>query len=207
MVEARVLGSLLEKERTVPDQYPLSLNAIQLSSNQSTNREPVMVVSEREIETALASLKAQGLLRYVHPTSGRGVTKYRQIFDEKLGLEPEDTAVMCVLLLRGPQTSGELRTRCERLHGFDSAKGVERVLHSLAHRDEPLVHRLERQAGQSHARWQQLFAEEDPSLLLAHPTGGAPVRVTSAVAEELATLRARVDELGTRLATLEQLLT
>ena len=79
MVEARVLGSLLEKERTVPDQYPLSLNAIQLSSNQSTNREPVMVVSEREIETALASLKAQGLLRYVHPTSGRGVTKYRQM--------------------------------------------------------------------------------------------------------------------------------
>lgn len=206
MVEARVLGSLLEKERTVPDQYPLSLNATMLACNQSTNREPVTGLSEREVEQALTSLKGQGLVRFVHPTSGRGVTKYRQVFDEKLGLEPEDTAVLCVLLLRGPQTSGELRTRSERLHGFDSVEGVERVLHALARREEPMVRRLERLPGQSQARWQQLVGDEDPSLLVSSAAGSAAASRSSA-AEEIAALRTRVDDLERRLAALEELLT
>ena len=94
IVEGRVLGCLMEKERTVPDQYPLSLNAALLACNQSTAREPVMALAEHEVEAALTSLKSLGFVRFVHPTSGRGVTKYRQVFDEKQLLEPEDTAAL-----------------------------------------------------------------------------------------------------------------
>src|SRR5690349_18655182 len=102
IVEGRVVGCLLEKERTVPDQYPLSVNALVSASNQATAREPVMHLDEHEILTALDSLKAGGLVRFVHPSHGRSVTRYRQVFDEHHGLEPPGAALLAVLLLRGP---------------------------------------------------------------------------------------------------------
>ncbi len=204
-IAGRVLGALAEKQRTTPDQYPLSLNATVLACNQATSREPVMALTEAEVEATLAELKSLGLLRFVHPTHGRGVTKYRQVLDEKLGLEAEQLALLTVLVLRGPQTAAELRTRSERLSSFDSVEHVERVLHALSAGDEPLVRRLERRAGQGQSRWQQLVAEEEP--LTDEPVGGASRRSAgSAVGGEIAALRDRVDDLERRLAALEALL-
>lgn len=205
-IAGRVLGVLAEKQHTTPDQYPLSLNATLLACNQTSNREPVMSLTEPEVEATLAELKSLGLVRFVHPTHGRGVTKYRQVLDEKLALEPEQLALLTVLLLRGPQTTAELRTRSERLCSFDSVEHVERVLHALSTGDDPLVHRLERRPGQSQNRWQQLLAEEPP--VSDQPTGEPGRRASGgAISEEIAVLRARVDELEQRLAALEALLT
>lgn len=204
-IEARVLGCLLEKERTVPEQYPLSLNATVLACNQSTAREPVMTLTEREVEQTLIGLKTQGLVRFVHPTSGRGVTKYRQVADERWGLEPDAMALLSVLLLRGPQTAAELRSRAERLHGFDSVESVERVLAGLSRGDEPRTERLERIAGQSASRWRQLIADE-PEYVATAATRSEGGGGRAAVQAEVDTLRARVDELETRLAAIEDLL-
>lgn len=193
-VEGRVLGCLLEKERTVPDQYPMSLNALVLACNQTTNREPVLGLETHEVEGAVTSLKAHGLARLVHPTHGRGVTKYRQVLDEKLHLEPEEAAVMALLLLRGPQTPGELRTRADRLHHFDRPEQVEAALQALCTRGEPLVRRLERQPGQKEARWQQVLADEVGGV----PSVDAPIAVEG--------LPARLAALDTRVTRLEALL-
>ena len=206
VTQGRVIGSLLEKQRTTPDQYPLSLNATMLSCNQSSNREPVMTMAEHEVLRELTELKSLGFVRFVHPTSGRGVTKYRQAVEEKLMIEPEWAAVLAVLLLRGPQTSGELRSRAERLHGFDSVEAVERVLVAMSAGDEPLVRRLDRLSGHSALRWQQCFAEEDPAVLEALASGATAPARSGGMADELASLRTRVDVLEARLATLESLL-
>ena len=197
-IEGRVLGCLMEKERTVPDQYPLTLNALVSACNQTTSREPIMHLDEHEVDATLAGLKPQGLLRFVHPTSGRGVTKYRQIAAEAWELEPDAAAVVAVLLLRGPQTAAELRVRTERLHEFESVDAVEGVLRSLA--EAGRVQLLERQHGQKEARWQQLFAEE-PEL----PVGAAvltPESVKGSSAERIASLEARVARLEAALADL-----
>lgn len=197
-IEGRVLGCLLEKERTVPDQYPLTLNALVAACNQTTSREPVMQLDEHEVDAALASLKAQGLLRYVHPMSGRGVTKYRQIADEVWQVGPEAAAVVAVLLLRGPQTAAELRVRTERLHEFASVDAVEAVLRSLA--QPGTVQLLERQPGQKEARWQQLLADEpEVSAAPAALTGEA---MRGSTAERIAALEARVARLEAALADL-----
>jgi len=197
-IEGRVLGCLLEKEHTVPDQYPLTLNALVAACNQTTSREPVMQLDEHEVDAALASLKAQGLLRYVHPMSGRGVTKYRQIADEVWQVGAEAAAVVAVLLLRGPQTAAELRVRTERLHEFGSVDAVEAVLRSLA---EPgTVQLLERQPGQKEARWQQLLADE-PEVSAA-PTALTGESMRGSTAERIAALEARVARLEAALADL-----
>ncbi len=127
-IQGRVLGCLLEKERTTPDQYPLTLNALVLACNQSTSRDPVMHLVDHEVETVLAGLKSETLLRYVHPSHGRSVTRYRQVADEAWALDPPAAALVAVLLLRGPQTVAELRTRTERMHAFESPEAVETVL-------------------------------------------------------------------------------
>lgn len=197
IVDARVLGCLLEKERTVPDQYPLSLNALVSACNQSTAREPVMQLDEHEVESSVSSLKAAGLLRFVHPTHGRGVTRYRQVADESWGLEPDAAAVVAVLLLRGPQTVSEIRTRAERQHAFASLDDVQRVLDELSERE--LVRLLERQPGEKAPRWQQLLAEEPE-----RPEGAVRSTVVrSGSAEETAELRARVEQLEARVVALE----
>lgn len=197
IVDARVLGCLLEKERTVPDQYPLSLNALVSACNQSTAREPVMQLDDHEVESSVSSLKAAGLLRFVHPTHGRGVTRYRQVADESWGLEPDAAAVVAVLLLRGPQTVSEIRTRAERQHAFASLDDVQRVLDELSERE--FVRLLERQPGEKAPRWQQLLAEEPE-----RPEGAVRSTVVrSGSAEETAELRARVEQLEARVVALE----
>ena len=197
-IEGRVLGCLMEKERTVPDQYPLTLNALVSACNQTTSREPIMHLDEHEVDATLAGLKPQGLLRFVHPTSGRGVTKYRQIAAEAWELEPDAAAVVAVLLLRGPQTAAELRVRTERLHEFESVDAVEGVLRALA--EAGRVQLLERQHGQKEARWQQLLADE-PEIAAA-TTVLTPESVKGSAAERIAALEARVARLEAALADL-----
>ena len=195
-IEGRVLGCLLEKERTVPDQYPLTLNTLVAACNQSTSRSPVMALDEHEVESALTSLKSEGLVRFVHPSHGRSVTRYRQVADEVWALEPPAAALVAVLLLRGPQTVAELRTRTERLHTFESHSEVESVLGSLA------------SAGHAHlgdrAHWQQLLAEE---VEVAGPVAVTAAGLTSGgaagnVAERVAQLEWRVARLEALLADL-----
>ena len=197
VVAARVVGCLLEKERTVPDQYPLTLNALVTACNQSTSRDPVMHLADHEVEAAIVSLKADGLVRMVHPSHGRSVTRYRQVVDEQWELERDGAAVLAVLLLRGPQTVNELRSRSERQFAFDGPADVQRVLDELASRG--MVHLLDRQPGQKEPRWQQLVADEpEPSerpVHIASARGADPA--------ETAALTARVLELEDRVARLE----
>lgn len=197
-IEGRVLGCLMEKERTVPDQYPLTLNALVSACNQTTSREPIMHLDEHEVDATVAGLKQQGLLRFVHPTSGRGVTKFRQIANEVWEVERDAAAVVAVLLLRGPQTAAELRVRTERLHEFESVDAVEEVLRALAASGR--VQLLERQHGQKEARWQQLLADE-PEVAAATMVL-TPESVKGSAAERIAALEARVARLEAALADL-----
>lgn len=195
IIQARVLGCLLEKERTVPDQYPLSLNAVVLACNQSTNRDPVMSLSDHEVDSALGDLKAAGYARMVHPTHGRGVTKFRQVVDEKLVLEPSESALLAMLMLRGPQTAGELRSRAERLHAFASVEDAERTLRTMSERPEPLTELMEREPGRREPRWRQLIADE---VLVE-----APVAAVASSRPGVAEMVTRIDDLEARVAKLE----
>ena len=158
-VEIRVLGALLEKARTTPDSYPLSLNALTSACNQASNREPVMALSEIEVSAAVDALRKRSLVRAI-VRSGGGVTKYQHVMDVALGLVNRQLAVLCVLMLRGPQTAGELRTRTQRLHEYEDVADVESALEGLASREEPLVVRLPRRPGQREERWAHLLAGE-----------------------------------------------
>ncbi len=155
-VEQRVLGALLEKQRTVPDSYPLSLNGLRTACNQSTSRDPVVAYDEATILDALNRLRDRELVRFVKPT-GLRVVKYHQRLEEQLGLDAPAAALVSVLMLRGAQTAGELRPRTERLHPFADREAVEGSLRALAAMDPPLVHELERQAGQHDRRWIHLL--------------------------------------------------
>lgn len=159
-VAIRVLGSLLEKELTVPASYPLTMNALLSACNQSSGRDPVMSVSSTEADAAIATMKTLQLVRMVHASHGARMVKYRQVADETLELDPPERAVMTVLLLRGAQTPGELRSRSERLHPFASSGEVERPLDRLAGRPEPLVRVLPRQPGHKEQRWVHLLGGE-----------------------------------------------
>lgn len=204
-IEARVVGCLVEKQRTVPDTYPLSLNALVTACNQSSNRDPVVSYDEATVVAAIDSLKAQGVARIVHPSAGSRATKYRHVLDEALGLEDGPLSVLAVLLLRGAQTAAELRTRTERMHPFADMEELESALTVLASRDEPLVQRLERRPGEREARWIQLLA----------PSGNAGVRIpdtTVTRTEEVAaprhgpSLEERVAKLEEEVALLRQAL-
>src|SRR4249919_1632108 len=155
-VELRVLGCLIEKQRTTPDVYPLSLNALRLACNQSTNREPVVDYDEPAIRDALQRLSSRGWVRLASGPTSRAV-KYRHLFDEALGLSDSEISLLTVLMLRGAQTVGELKSRSERLHRFDSLAGVDESLHVLAGRE--LVVRLERRPGQKEERWKHQLGE------------------------------------------------
>jgi len=155
-VEARVIGSLIEKSLATPQSYPLSLSSLVAACNQRSSRDPVTDLNEAEIDQMLTTAKERRLLRFVHPRSGHGVTKYRHVFDELLGLDPGQTALLGVLLLRGPQTARELRDRTERLHSFENTEAVETSLRDLAALGH--VVRLDRQAGQRDERWSHLLS-------------------------------------------------
>jgi uncharacterized protein len=156
----RVLGCLVEKQLATPQHYPLSLNALTLACNQATSRDPVMNLSEQSVRSVLDDLKALHLVRFVLPSHGKSVTRYRHVFDEAYGLNSRQVAVLSVLLLRGPQTLGELRAHIGRMATFDSVGAIQEVLETLSEQPEPLARLLPRRPGQKEERWQQLVAAE-----------------------------------------------
>ncbi len=155
--EVRALGALIEKEITTPDYYPLSLNALVAACNQSSNRYPVVHYDESEVGAVADSLREKGLVHLVDRGESR-VTKYRHILYEALNMGRPAIAVMCVLMLRGPQTVGEIRTRTNRLYDFSSLEDVETTLSSLMSGEMPLIARLPRQAGQKEVRYAHLLS-------------------------------------------------
>src|SRR5438876_875147 len=150
--EVRVLGALIEKEVTTPDYYPLSLNALMMACNQSSNRDPVMHLDEVAVAEAADSLRVKGLIHRIDRGESR-VIKYRHIAYEALNLSRPAIAALCILMLRGLQTVGEIRTRSNRLYDFSSLDEVEIVLNSLMSGESPFIVRLERQTGQKEARY------------------------------------------------------
>lgn len=208
--EQRVLGALIEKQYTTPDVYPLTMNGLLSACNQTSNRNPVVSYDEAVIHTALDGLRDKGLVRVVHSPSNRA-TKYRQVFEETRQLTRPETAVLCVLLLRGPQTVGELRTRTERIHAFGSLAEVEEVMDRLsgptnARPDEPLVRKLERQPGHKEARFAHLMG--DSAAVLDEPEGGGSRAAASpGLADEVRELRAELAKLRAEFEALrDQLL-
>jgi uncharacterized protein YceH (UPF0502 family) len=169
--EQRVLGCLLEKQRTTPDAYPLTLNALRLACNQSTNRDPVVSYDDDTIKDAVARLARR---RWVRFASGHGsrAAKYRHLLDEALGLGPAELALLCLLLLRGPQTPGELKGRSERLHQFPDLAAVEATLEALIGRG--LTVQLDRRPGQKEERYAHLLGEAEAPAPAATPVPGAP---------------------------------
>jgi uncharacterized protein YceH (UPF0502 family) len=155
--EQRVLGSLLEKQSTVPASYPLTANALRTACNQTSNRDPVVDYDQGTVERTARSLRDRELLRIVWADVGRRTLKYHQILDEKLELEEDERALITVLLLRGAQAPGELRTRTERLYKFEDRSDVEACLQRMAARPDPLVRELERRVGQHDRRWIHLL--------------------------------------------------
>lgn len=153
--EQRVLGSLLEKQVTVPASYPLTLSALRTACNQTSSREPVMDLAEQEVEQTAKALKEKGALRIVWSDTGRRTLKYHQVLTDLLDLEDDERALLTVLLLRGPQTPGELRPRTERLHAFDGRDDAESCLVGMAERG--LVRRLDRRPGDRDHRWVHLL--------------------------------------------------
>lgn len=203
--EGRVLGCLIEKQATVPDSYPLTLNALRLACNQTTGRHPVVAYDDRTVEDTLLSLKSKGLARFVHAVRGERTTKYGHRVDERWRMDEAELSVLAVLLLRGPQTVAEVRSRAHRLHAFDDTADVEAVLDTLAARTPTaFVARLDRRAGERETRWAQLLTGYPVTELeLEFPAGtGAGGRPTPADGspsyEELV---ARVAELERRLAS------
>lgn len=205
--EARILGCLFEKERTTPAEYPLTANALMRACNQSTSRQPVVAFDEHTVESALAQMKVRGLVRFVHSQSNRA-TKYRHVVDETWSLAADEIAVLCLLLLRGPQTPGEIRTRADRLHAFDSLAAVERTLIVLAQEEPSMVLELERAPGQKERRWVQLLTgaptAEDLAVVAVGGARSAPgqavddalLRRIDALEHEVARLRAVLEELA-----------
>jgi hypothetical protein len=151
--QARVLGSLVEKELSTPDQYPLTLKSLTSACNQVSNRDPVVDYEESTVMTTLNTLKEARLIRFVLPSHGRTAVRYRHVLDEALGLDKRQCALLAVLLLRGPQTVGELRARTDRMAQFDSLDEVEHELRFLAAVAEPLAASLGRRPGQKEERW------------------------------------------------------
>jgi uncharacterized protein YceH (UPF0502 family) len=193
--EVRVLGALMEKEITTPDYYPLSLNALVNACNQRSNREPVVSYDEDIVETALEALRGKGLTSRITGTDSR-VPKHEQRFVEKFNLGRREAAVMCILMLRGPQTVGELRGRTERLHTFDDLEAVESTLHRLA--EMAFVKKLPRQSGYKEQRWAQLMAGDVE--VAEEPAEGGPV----AAQERGPSDRERIAALELELAELKR---
>ena len=217
-VEARVLGALVEKEITTPEYYPLSLNALVNACNQKSNRDPVMTLDEDAVRSALRSLTDQFLVRPAS-TDGR-VAKYEHRLQESFNFYRPETAVLTELLLRGPQTPGELRSRAARMHPFEGLDEIHSALNKLMQREPPLVAVLPRQPGTKEARYAQLLSGEpdisfsnastdsapaaaQPSATAAHPAAHDSSAI-AALQSEVAALRAELDELKRQFAAFQQ---
>jgi uncharacterized protein YceH (UPF0502 family) len=209
--EQRVLGCLIEKRFTTPDQYPLSINALRLAANQSTNRDPVLNLDDHTVNEAAQRLSRYGLVRLASGHTSRA-TKYRHLAEESLGVDQHQLSLLCVLLLRGPQTPGELKGRTERLAAFDSLEQVDQVLDQLV--DKGYVSRLARRPGQKEERWGHLLgdaeAQDAPVQESAAPrapsVGAVPQTsptATSDLEARVTRLEAQVGELLQRLAPRE----
>ena len=201
-VECRVLGSLVEKEITTPEYYPLSLNALVNACNQKSNREPAMNLDEAAVRQALHSLDEQSLVRSVSAADSR-VTKYEHRLQEAFNFYRHEIAILCVLLLRGPQTPGELRTRTERMHSFDDLSAVQSSLQHLMKREPPLVKILPRQPGTKEARYAHLFSG-DVGVFEAKPQAEATANSLGADGERITILEEKIAGLQKEIAELRQ---
>ena len=204
-MEARVLGALLEKEITTPDYYPLSLNSLVNACNQKSNRDPVMNVDEDSVRDALRTLQDNSLARSVSAAESR-VTKYEHRLQEAFNFDRREAALFCELLLRGPQTTGELRTRAERMHAFDDLSEAQSALQRLMNREAPLVKVLARQPGTKESRYIHLLSGDEKRV---SSTDGREVPAAlegekmdgfSRVSSEMAELRRDVADLKQQFA-------
>lgn len=201
-VEVRVIGSLIEKQVTTPEYYPLTLNALINACNQTTNRDPVVAYDEKTVARALESLRERSLVWMV---TGSRVPKYEHRFTEQFKLAEQEIAVMCVLMLRGPQTAGEIRGRTGRLYEFTSLEEVELVLESLMNADEPFVARLARQPGTKESRYAHLLSgevqiEQQEAQVKAEPA----MQEVRAENERIARLEGELDTLRQKHEELRQ---
>jgi uncharacterized protein len=197
LLETRVIGVLVEKQHTVPDSYPLTLNALVSGCNQKTSRDPVIEASEAEVQAAIDRLRS---LSMVMESSGGRVSRYAHNAGKVLGIPPQSMALLAVLFLRGPQTAGELRINSERLHRFGDILSVEAFLHELAERREgALVRELSRQAGSRETRWAHLVSGDVASADEAPHAPGANLSIS-----EVAVLRAKVEALERDVAALHE---
>ncbi|MFI5090092.1 MAG: YceH family protein [Terriglobales bacterium] len=199
-VETRILGALIEKDITTPDYYPLSLNALLNACNQKSNRDPVMNLGEHAVRDALHALNEKGLAGPVSSADSR-VSKYEHRLQEAFNLPRAETAVLCVLLLRGPQTPGELRGRTERMHRFEELSDVHSALQHLIQRDPPLVKMLARQPGTKETRYVHLLSGEveTAELPVQEP---AALTTASADGERIARLESEIASLKAEIAEL-----
>ncbi|MEM9160138.1 MAG: YceH family protein [Verrucomicrobiota bacterium] len=207
LIEVRILGCLLEKEVATPDNYPLSLNSLANACNQKSNRNPVLSLEEDEVSTGLDGLRSKGLAGMIR-THGSNIPKHKHKFEELFTVSRSERAVLTELFLRGPQTPGELRTRCERLHPFGDIEAIKAALESLRDRNVPLIAELPRQLGQKDNRYAQIISGK-PELLAAPQvaTTTEPLKVEVAakippeVEQRIATLESTVALLQKDLAT------
>ena len=200
-VETRVLGSLIEKDITTPDYYPLSLNALINACNQKSNRDPVMNLDENAVRDGLRALNDKGLAGTVSSADSR-VPKYEHRLQEAFNLPRAETAVLCVLLLRGPQTPGELRGRTERMHRFEELSDVHSALQRLIQRDPPLVKMLPRQPGTKETRYVHLLSGDVETAEM--PAQEPDFTAASADGERIARLENEIGSLKAEIAELKK---
>jgi uncharacterized protein YceH (UPF0502 family) len=201
-IETRVLGSLVEKELTTPEYYPLSLNALVNACNQKSNRDPVMNLNENAVSQALRSLDKEGLAGPADAMDNR-VTKFEHRLQEAFNFERREIAILCELLLRGPQTPGELRSRAERMHRFDDLGQVQSTLQRLAQREPPVVKMLPRQPGTKEARYAHLLSG-DVQIRAPEAAPEAAVTHSTTDGERIARLENEVGALQKEVAELKQ---
>jgi uncharacterized protein len=202
-VEARVLGALIEKELSTPEYYPLSLNALTNACNQTSNRDPITHYDETTVIHALESMRVRSLVRAV-TQSGARATKYRHLMSETMGLVARQTALLCVMMLRGPQTLAELKTRTARLTNLESLEEVETVLEvMMARQPKPLVTRLPRRPGQKEVRYAHLLSGE-VTADMSEPAGATRAQPDADRVDRVSALEETVEELRKEVADLRQ---
>lgn len=210
-IDRRVLGVLMEKEMSQPDYYPMTLNAVVAACNQTQNRDPVMSLDEVAIEAALGSLQDMGLLTAMFPAQGGRAKRHRHEVEKVFEWQKAERAVMAELLLRGPQTVGELRTRCQRFVQFADLEVVSQVLDELNRRDPPMAQAVPREPGRTAIRYRHLLDSEDHSAVssapatqeTAEPDIAPATSPLAALQSELADLRRELDDVQQRLSALE----